>query len=377
MLFSPPVLPFSLLLGLLSFAVLGGGIYLIWAWFAGVVVGTAYLVGGLAMFAFTFLGRPLVLMLRRRGYDEPEMTREGSSFESIPRADGSELHVELYGPEDAPPIVLTHGWGVDSRVWYYTKKALGNRFRLIAWDLPGLGESGKPDNNDFRLERLADDLNAVLELAGDRPAVLLGHSIGGMTTLTWCRLFPARLRRRVAGLVLVDTSYTNPVKTATASGFFQTIQRPIVEPLLHLIAWLSPLVWAMNWLSYLNGTSHIVSILAGFAGSETRGQLDFATRFPVLASPGVQARGVLAMLRYDATSTLSTIAAPVLVLAGHLDRMTIPEANQFIAGQIPNGVFLELSPGGHMSILEQHEQFNEAVSEFVESCQPLAQARSA
>src|SRR3954467_12786732 len=66
MLFSPPVLPFSLLLGLLSFAVLGGGIYLIWAWFAGVVVGTAYLVGGLAMFAFTFLGRPLVLMLRRR-----------------------------------------------------------------------------------------------------------------------------------------------------------------------------------------------------------------------------------------------------------------------------------------------------------------------
>src|SRR4051812_43702711 len=114
MLFAPPVLPFSLLFGFLSLALLGGGSYLIWAWWEGVVIGTAYLVGGIAMVAVTFLGRSLVLLFRRSGYDEPEFTREGSSFQRIPRPDGSELHVELYGPEDALPMVLTHGWGMDS-----------------------------------------------------------------------------------------------------------------------------------------------------------------------------------------------------------------------------------------------------------------------
>jgi len=57
--------------------------------------------------------------------------------------------------------------------------------------------------------------------------------------------------------------------------------------------------------------------------------------------------------------------------------MTIPEANRLIADHVPNGVFLQLTPGGHMSILEQHERFNEVVTEFVESCQPLARARAA
>src|SRR4051812_5118215 len=109
MLFSPPVLPFSLLLGVLSLALVGGGFYLVWAWFAGAVVGTAYLAAGIALLAVSFLGRPLALMFRRPGHDEPRMTRDGSSFQRIPRSDGSELHVELYGPEDAPPLVLTHG----------------------------------------------------------------------------------------------------------------------------------------------------------------------------------------------------------------------------------------------------------------------------
>ena len=49
------------------------------------------------------------------------------------------LHVELYGNADAPPVVFTHGWGGDATEWYYVKKDLARKFRLILWDLPGLG----------------------------------------------------------------------------------------------------------------------------------------------------------------------------------------------------------------------------------------------
>ena len=108
---------------------------------------------------------------------------------------------------------MTHGWGCNSTEWFYPKKSLAGRFRLIVWDEPGLGLSKKPDNNDYRLEKLAGDLEALFAFAGDRPACLVGHSIGGMITLTFCKVFPKALGRRVAGLVLAHTSHTNPVRT--------------------------------------------------------------------------------------------------------------------------------------------------------------------
>ena len=131
----------------------------------------------------------------------------------VRRPDGSELRVECYGPPDAPPIVWTHGWGANSTEWFSQKKHLTERFRLIVWDEPGLGLSKKPDDNDYRLENLAADLEAVLTFAGNRPAILIGHSIGGMITLTFCKQYPEALGHRVAGLVLAHTSYTNPVRT--------------------------------------------------------------------------------------------------------------------------------------------------------------------
>ena len=171
------------------------------------------------------------------------------------RPDGSQLHVECYGPEGAPVIVLTHGWGADRTEWDYLRRDLAGRFRLIMWDLPGLGRSSRPANHDYCLENLANDLQAVVALAGDRPAILLGHSIGGMITLTFCGLFPKELGTRVGGIALVQTTYTNPVRTTSFAGLLSALERPLIIPLLHLTIGLAPLVWLMNQLSYLNGSS--------------------------------------------------------------------------------------------------------------------------
>ena len=169
---------------------------------------TAYLGMGVALLAWTAVGgyvRRLISMMLGGpkpalgpSADEPRDDRTGE-VHRITRPDGSELQVECYGPIDAPPVVLTHGWGCNSTEWFYVKKNLADRFRLILWDEPGLGLSKKPDNNDYRLEKLAADLAAVLALAGDRPAVLVGHSIGGMIILTLCKVFPELLERARGG----------------------------------------------------------------------------------------------------------------------------------------------------------------------------------
>ena len=209
------------------------------------------------------------------------------SHQRLRRPNGSELQVEFYGPRMGIPIILTHGWGLDSREWNHLKRELSDRFRLIVRDEPGLGKSTRPTNRDYNLKSLAHDLQAVLALAGDKPAILLGHSIGGMITLTFCDLFPALLGSRIIGLVLMYTTPTDPVRTTSGGGFFTAIEKPVLVPLMYLTIALSPLVWLMNWLSYLNGSAHLSTKQSSFAGTETWEQIDFFTSFQPQASPAV------------------------------------------------------------------------------------------
>ena len=222
-----PFMPFNFLflwlVGLLSIGVLGGGIYIVYEYYIGALVGISYLVSGVLMVLWSVGGRLISLPLfRRPGADEPKPTRTGT-VQRVERPDGTILQVEFYGPEDGQPIILSHGWGPNSMVWYYAKRQLSDRFRVIVWDLPGLGKSTRPKNSDYSLEKFARDLEAVIAIAGNKPVILLGHSIGGMISLTFSRLFPELLGSRVAGLILVDTTYTNPVNTAIFSGLLRAL----------------------------------------------------------------------------------------------------------------------------------------------------------
>lgn len=364
MLFMPLNFLIIWLVGLLSIGLLGGSVYILYEWYVGELAGMYYLLGGLALVLWSFTGSFFSLpLLRRPGNDEPHSMRTGT-VQRVPRPDGSVLQVEFYGPEDAQPIILTHGWGPNSTVWYYAKRQLSDRFRVIVWDLPGLGKSNPPKNNDYSLEKYARDLEAVINLVPDQPVILLGHSIGGMITLTFCRLFPEHLGSRVAGLILVDTTYTNPVKTSIFSKFLRAVQKPLLEPLLHLTILLSPLVWLMNWLSYLNGTLYISTELSGFTGTETRGQLNFATLLSAKSKPAVMARGTLAMFKYDETSTLAAINVPVLLVVGASDLATVPGASIRMKAELAQSELFILKPAGHMGLMEQNYQFAEAVSAF-------------
>lgn len=360
------------LAGLFSIAFLGSGIYILHQWYEGELLDRAWLIAGWAIVIWSVVGFfPLAVLFRRPGRDEPKMQRS-SETQRISRADGSEIHVEFYGSPDAPPLILTHGWGPNSTIWYYAKKQLANDYRVIVWDLPGLGKSTKPKNRDYSIEKYARDLEAVLSLAGDQPAILLGHSMGAMILLTFCRLFPEQLKQRVAGLILVDGTYTNPLKTAIFHRLLTALQKPLLEPLLYLTIALSPVLWLISGLSYLNGMMYITTEISGFTGRETRGQLDFSTRVGLLGSPGVLARGVLAMFRFDETHTLPTIEVPVRIIAGESDIATLFSANRRLSDSIPHADLVRLRPAGHMGLMERNAQFAEAVRSF-----PALQTESA
>ena len=294
----------------------------------------------------------------------PKQSRQAATEHRLSRPDGSELRIECYGREDAPPIILTHGWGANSTEWDYLKKELAGDFQLIVWDLPGLGRSTRPTNRDYSMENLSRDLEAVLGLTSDRPAILLGHSIGGMITLTFCRLFPEALRARVRAIALVQTTYTNPVRTTNLAALLTALELPVIVPLLHLTIWLSPLLWLSNVMSYLNGSAFLSTKSSGFAGTETWEELDFVARFQLQASPAVMARGMLGMLRYDATPVLKEINVPALVVAGDRDSVCKPEASERMHRDIPDAQLTHLAPAKHMGLIEHHTRFAQIVRTF-------------
>src|SRR5689334_16380434 len=87
--------------GLLSLGLLGGGIYLGWAWYEGLVVGIGFFFAALAMILFAVLGRAIMLLfLGRKGDSDPPDARRDGKVHLISRPDGTVLHVEEYGLEN-------------------------------------------------------------------------------------------------------------------------------------------------------------------------------------------------------------------------------------------------------------------------------------
>jgi pimeloyl-ACP methyl ester carboxylesterase len=334
------------------------------AWRPGLDAPTAMLVGAVVLLLAAAAGRPiLALGSGDRPAPDDELTLTGGEARRLRRPDGTELHVEAFGPVGAPAVVLTHGWGIDANEWAHPARALARTHRVLAWDLPGLGRSSRAANNDYSVERFAGDLRAVVELA-DGPAVLAGHSIGGMITLTFCRLFPETLGREVAGVALVHTTPTNPVRTTKHAALYMAIQKPVIEPLLHLTVWLSPLVWLMNCLSYFNGSAHNSMRRQSFAGTQTRAQVEYGARQYLKVSPAVAARGMLGMLRYDATGVLPAVGVPALVVAGERDTMTTPAASVAMATALPQARLVTLAPARHQGFLERHAEFDAQLASF-------------
>lgn len=363
------LLPLSFLLaivaGLLSLAFLVGGGYIVWAWYTGELIALSWLVSGVAMLVWSAFGRSLVLMFYPRGNDEPHIHRSEHT-EKIQAADGSILHVEFEGPVDGPTIILTHGWALDSTAWYYVRRELSKRYRLVLWDLPGLGKSTQPSDGRYSVARLAEDLRLVIEKTGDKPVTLVGHSIGGFMMLTLFRLHPNLFKQKVNGMVFVDTTHTWPLNTVMAGGLLRVLRWPVIEPLLILTIVLWPLVWLMDIQSYFNGNSHIINRITSLSHAVTRGQLDFAATFNLKDKPSVLAKGLRAVLRWDETETPRKISVPTMVIAGDADRLTKPEAGKEIAAMIPGADFFMVIPAGHNGILEEGQQYSDAITQLVE-----------
>jgi non-heme chloroperoxidase len=103
---------------------------------------------------------------------------EGSSSGDTAPADAVQLHIEDSGGIGRP-VVLIHGWPLSAQAWEPQVSVLqAAGYRVVAYDRRGFGHSDKPES-DYSYDRLADDLQRVLEQSDLHDATLVGFSMGG------------------------------------------------------------------------------------------------------------------------------------------------------------------------------------------------------
>jgi len=115
---------------------------------------------------------------------------------------GVRVHVAETGPEDAPAVLMLHGWPQHFLIWRGIWPALAGEYRVICPDLRGHGWSSWPDDGDFRKARLVDDAVALLDALELPQAHVIGHDWGAWAGILLGLGHPARVRTLLALSVL-------------------------------------------------------------------------------------------------------------------------------------------------------------------------------
>nr|WP_280495707.1 alpha/beta fold hydrolase [Nocardia farcinica] len=149
--------------------------------------------------------------------------------------DGVALAVREYGPRGAElTVVLVHGHCLRSESWTAVRDELLRRHphaRVLCYDHRGHGDSAAAPRHTYQLDRLARDLRAVLDtLVPVGPVVLAGHSMGGMTVLTYAGRYPREIGTRVVGVALLATAASGIAGSAGRGGRGGAPRSRRVEP---------------------------------------------------------------------------------------------------------------------------------------------------
>jgi len=106
------------------------------------------------------------------------------------------------GGNGSLPVVFVHAMAGNTQQWSVQLSHIRTTRRAIALDLRGHGQSSSPDNGDYAIDSMAQDVQAVVDQLGIERFILVGHSMGGSVAGAYAGVYP----ERVAGLLLVDPS---------------------------------------------------------------------------------------------------------------------------------------------------------------------------
>lgn len=256
---------------------------------------------------------------------------------------GVKLHYQITGV--GASVVLVHSGITDSRSWEPQLPAFTKKYRVLSYDMRGFGQSdiahGKYSSSE--------DLAGVMSAAGIGPAALLGVSVGGSAVLDTALQHP----EMVTALILVGSGISGRKHSTAYDQMIDEIDELVVEKGLDAAIDREMEVW-------LYGRGRTAADVDPQLRAAVR-EMDFynSARYPPDAEPQ--------RIQPPAVGRLSEIRVPTLVIVGDRDVDDVRDAAEELQRGIP-GARLVVMPGvAHVPNMEQPEEFNRIVLDFLES----------
>jgi pimeloyl-ACP methyl ester carboxylesterase len=262
--------------------------------------------------------------------------------------DGVRLYFEEAGT--GTPIVFVHEFGGDHRSWEPQMRHFARRHRCITFAARGYPPSDVPESVDaYSQLRAVQDIAAVMDGAGIDRAHVVGLSMGGFAALH----FGLELPQRARSIVVAGAGYG-------AEKQFEAYFRDVSAEVAHQFETQGSEQFART---YSLGASRVQ-----FQNKDPRGWQEFATQLGQHSSRGSAntMRGVQVRRPslYDLEGRLRDMQVPTLVIAGDEDDHCL-QPGIFLKKTIPACGLLVMPKTGHTINLEEPEQFNRAVSDFI------------
>jgi 3-oxoadipate enol-lactonase len=251
--------------------------------------------------------------------------------------------VNIYWDEQGAgaPVLLIMGLGYPSCMWHRTRPGLAIRYRTVALDNRGVGQSDVPPG-PYQMALMASDAAAVLDAAGVKRAHIFGVSMGGMIAQEFALQYPDRVYSLVLG--------------CTAPGGPNAVKaEPEARDLLMARGKMTPDQAMEASVPYI------------YAPTTPRARIeeDFAVRrkrFTSLQGYMAQLQGIIS---WEAYSRLSTIRVPTLVIHGESDRLVPPANGRLIAEGIPGARLVVLPQASHIFTTDQPDAALDAILDFL------------
>jgi 3-oxoadipate enol-lactonase len=276
-------------------------------------------------------------------FDRSRHLPQGLPMPSLQLEAGS-LHYKVTG--HGVPLVLIGGLGMPLQAWAMQAQTLSRSFQLIRLDNRGCGASTLPSQS-VSIQDMAADVVALLDHLQLKDAHVLGLSMGGFIALALAHMAPQRTR----SLTLAHACAKLPVRTRLRLRLWQDMRQANIPPALmarEQLLWIFP----ENMLQNDGVVERLTAGLAQAIGSQS--------------AEGFSSQ-VAACEQFDMLEALPGIAAPTLVIAAEDDLSAPPSHVEQLKNLSNVQKFKLFSSAGHVSHLVRAEEFNQELSEFVQS----------
>ena len=292
----------------------------------------------------------------------------------VTTADGTDIHVEVVEPTVAEPaeatIVFVHGFCLDMGTFHFQRTELTARgeYRMVFYDQPGHGRSGRLETGEYELPALGETLRAVIdETVPDGPLILVGHSMGGMTIMAFAELYPEFFDDRVKGCVLIATS--GGLVDETRLGLPALIAR-VGGPLMPIVNSATRLTGPAIDRARLAATDFawLLTRRYGFGeGRPSPSLVSYVEKMNARTSVDTVARYLRTLYTHARYPALVALAdTPCVVIVGDKDMITPVAHSEEILRHLPDAEFVKVDDSGHVVMLEHADLVNATLIAFLE-----------